>query len=76
MAAIRDGYCRDPTMAHLLRGLFYLEAKHEMRLTMSQGSRMRQQMLFLGTTLKNSSLSFHRLSHSHNSTPKDWWRGW
>ncbi len=33
VAAIRGGYCRDPTMAHMLRGLFYLEAKHEMRLT-------------------------------------------
>ena len=29
VAAIRGGYCQDPTMAHMLRCLFYLEAKHE-----------------------------------------------
>ena len=33
MAAIRGGYCRDPTMAHMLRCLFFLEAKFEVVLT-------------------------------------------
>ena len=31
--AIRGGYCRDPAMAHMLRCLFYLEARHEIQLT-------------------------------------------
>ena len=30
--AIKGGYCRDPAMAHMLRCLFYLEARHEIRL--------------------------------------------
>ena len=33
VAAIRGGYCRDPAMAHMLRCLFFLEAKFEVVLT-------------------------------------------
>ncbi len=33
VSAVKGGYCRDTTMAHLLRCLFYLEAKYEIALT-------------------------------------------
>ena len=31
--AIQGGYCREPGMAHMLRCLFYLEAKHDIKLS-------------------------------------------
>lgn len=33
VAAVRGGYCRDPAMAHMLRCLFFLEAKFNITLT-------------------------------------------
>lgn len=33
VAAVRGGYCRDPTLAHMLRCLFFLEAKFDVSLT-------------------------------------------
>ena len=33
VAALNGGYCREKLMAHLLRCLFFLEAKHELSLT-------------------------------------------
>ncbi len=33
VATIKGGYCRDPTLAHMLRCLFYLEAKFDLWLT-------------------------------------------
>lgn len=33
VAVMNGGYCKDTAMAHMLRCLFYLEAKYEMRLT-------------------------------------------
>ena len=29
VAMVRGGYCRDPVMAHMLRCLFFLEAKYD-----------------------------------------------
>ena len=33
VAVVRGGYCRDPAMAHMLRCLFFLEAKYDILLT-------------------------------------------
>ena len=33
VAAIKGGYCRDPAMAHMLRCLFFLEARFQLTLT-------------------------------------------
>ena len=33
VAMVRGGYCRDPAMAHMLRCLFFLEAKYDIILT-------------------------------------------
>lgn len=33
VAAIKGGYCKDPTLAHTLRCLFFLEAKFDIWLT-------------------------------------------
>ena len=33
VAALRGGYCKDPAMAHMLRCLFFLEAKFNLALT-------------------------------------------
>ena len=33
VASIKGGYCRDPGMAHILRCLFYLEARFDILLT-------------------------------------------
>ena len=33
VASIKGGYCRDPGMAHMLRYLFYLEARFDILLT-------------------------------------------
>ena len=33
VAAVRGGYCRDPTLAHMLRCLFFLEARFDLSLT-------------------------------------------
>lgn len=35
VAAVKGGYCRDPSMAHMLRCLFFLEAKFDITLTAS-----------------------------------------
>ena len=33
MAALKGGYCKDPTLAHMLRCLFFLEAKFDLSLS-------------------------------------------
>ena len=33
VAAVRGGYCKDPPMAHMLRCLFFLEAKFDLTLS-------------------------------------------
>ena len=33
VAAVRGGYCKDPTLAHMLRCLFYVEARFDLSLT-------------------------------------------
>ena len=33
VAAVRGGYCKDPTLAHMLCCLFFLEARYDITLT-------------------------------------------
>ena len=33
VAAVKSGYCKDPTLAHMLRCLFFLEAKYDASLS-------------------------------------------
>lgn len=33
VAAVKGGYCRDPTLAHMLRSLFFLEAEYNTSLS-------------------------------------------